>query len=120
MVHSVPRLRVVFYRSDTGREPVREWLKGLNKNARTEVGRDIRVVQFKWPVGMPLVRFLGEGLLELRSRHAGGEARVIFLTDRNRMVLLHAFRKKSRKTPKKELQLARRREAKWHMGGSVQ
>ena len=120
MVHSGLRLRAVFYRSATGREPVRNWLKRLNRDARTEIGSDIRVVQLKWPVGMPLVRFLGDGLLELRCRLSAGQARVIFLIDRDRMVLLHAFMKKSRKTPKKELQLAQQRAARWHMGGAVE
>ena len=110
MVHSYqPRLRVVFYRSSKGREPVREWLQGLDDESKKLLGEDIKTVQFGWPLGMPLVRGLGNGLWEVRSRLSRGAARIIFLAEGNLMVLLHGFIKKAQKTPKKELEIARRR-----------
>ena len=60
-------LPVVFFRSETGREPVREWLKSLPENERRVLGEDLKTLQFRWPLGMPLVRSLGDGLWELRS-----------------------------------------------------
>lgn len=50
------RLQVVFYRTDSGTEPVRDWLKGLSQEDRKIIGEDIKTVQFGWPLGMPLVR----------------------------------------------------------------
>jgi len=41
---------------------VREWLKGLAREDRHRIGEDLREVQFEWPVGMPRVRGLGQGL----------------------------------------------------------
>jgi hypothetical protein len=49
-------LTVVFFRSGSGREPMREWLKGLDKADRKVIGEDIKLVQYRWPLGMPLVR----------------------------------------------------------------
>ncbi len=49
-----PVLRVIFYRSESGIEPVREWLKKLMKEDRKAVGEDIKTAQFGWPLGMPL------------------------------------------------------------------
>jgi phage-related protein len=72
------RLTVVFYRSEAGREPVREWLKGLPKEERKVIGIDLKTVQFGWPLGMPLVRKLEPGLWEVRSSLAGKIARVLF------------------------------------------
>jgi phage-related protein len=112
-----PRLRVRFYRTATGREPVREWLRGLDREARRTIGEDMKTVQFGWPLGMPLVRPLGDGLWEVRSRLRDGIARVIFLAEADRMVLLHGFVKKSQKTPPQELDLARRRAAELRRGG---
>lgn len=112
-----PILRVLFYRTATGKEPVREWLRGLDRHARKTIGEDVKTVQFGWPLGMPLVRSLGEGLWEVRSRLRDGIVRVIFMTAGDRMVLLHAFTKKSRKTPPKDLALARRRAAEVRRGG---
>jgi hypothetical protein len=56
------RLPARCYRSDSGREPVREWLKGLEPEDRKAIGEDIKDVEFSWPIGMPLVRSLGRGL----------------------------------------------------------
>ena len=73
------RLPARFYRSDSGREPVREWLKRLEAADRKIVGEDIKDVEFSWPIGLPLVRNLGDGLWEVRSHLMGGKiARVIW------------------------------------------
>ena len=110
MVQSdLPRLRVLFFRTASGREPVRDWLRGLDRDARKVIGEDIKTVQFGWPLGMPLVRSLGEGLWEVRSHLRDGIARVIFVTEEDLMVLLHGFMKQSQRTPKKDLALARQR-----------
>jgi hypothetical protein len=50
------RLVVVFYRSQSGNEPVREWLKFLTLEDRKTIGEDIKTVQFGWPLGMSLIR----------------------------------------------------------------
>src|ERR1035438_6210666 len=99
-----------FYRSDGGREPVREWLKGLEPEDRKVIGEDIKDVEFSWPIGMPLVRSLGRELWEVRSSLLGGRiARVVFCIERERMVLLHGFIKKTRKTPQHDIDLALKR-----------
>ena len=53
-----PHTTLSFYRSLSGREPVREWLKALPIEDRRAVGLDLMRVQFRWPVGMPLCRAL--------------------------------------------------------------
>lgn len=99
-----------FYETVNGSEPVRDWLLGLDAESRRIVGRDIATAEFGWPVGMPLSRNLGGGLSEIRSNIRGKRiARVIFVLHRGRLVLLHGFVKKSQKTPKSDLDLARRR-----------
>jgi phage-related protein len=110
MVHS-PSLRVVFYRSPSGREPVRDWIRDLDSDTRRILGEDIKTVQLGWPLGMPLVRSLGGGIWEIRSHFREGIGRVLFLAEDDTMVLLHGFLKKSRKTPHEELEIARKRAA---------
>ena len=61
------RLPARFYRSDSGREPVREWLKSLETEDRKAIGEDLKDVEFSWPIGMPRVRPLGHELWEVRS-----------------------------------------------------
>jgi phage-related protein len=104
------RLEVFFYRSDTGNEPVRDWLRGLPKEDKRVLGEDIKTVQFGWPLGMPLVRNLGDGLWEIRSTLKSNRiARTIFCMQRNTIILLHGFIKKSQKTPGESIGLALQR-----------
>ena len=49
-------LNVVFFKTDAGNEPVRDWLKALPREECKTVGVDILKVQFAWPVGKPLER----------------------------------------------------------------
>ena len=62
-----------------------------------------------WPLGMPLVKNLGKGIWEVRSRFRGGIARILFKMHENQMVLLHGFIKKSQKTTLQDLALAQKR-----------
>jgi phage-related protein len=104
------RLPAYFYRSDNGREPVREWLKGLQPEDRKAIGEDIKDVEFSWPIGMPLVRPLGRGFWEVRSSLPRGRiARVIFCVEQGRMILLHGFIKRTQQTPQHDLDLAMER-----------
>ncbi len=109
MEHGEPVLRLIFYRSESGVEPVREWLKELRREDRKAVGEDIKTAQFGWPLGMPLIRKIEKGLWEVRSNITDGIARTFFTVEKNTMVLLHGFVKKSRETPPNELHTARRR-----------
>jgi phage-related protein len=61
-------------------------------------------------LGMPHTRAMGSGLFELRLKAAEGIARVFYcaLVGR-RIVMLHQFIKKSEKTPRRELEIARKR-----------
>jgi hypothetical protein len=56
------RLPAAFYALPSGREPVREWLKNLDRDDRKIVGEDIKDVEFSWPIGMPLCRSLGRAM----------------------------------------------------------
>ena len=110
MTSGLKRLPARFYRSDREREPVREWLKGLEPEDRKVIGENIKDIEFSWPIGMPLVRSLGRELWEVRSSLPGGRiARVIFCREQERMVLLHGFLKKTRKTPQHDVDLALKR-----------
>lgn len=99
-------LNVVFYRSESGNEPVREWLKNLPREDKRQIGEDVKTAQLGWPLGMPLVRKIDKDLWEVRTRLADGIARVFFTIDGSYMILLHGFVKKSQKTPQNELKTA--------------
>ena len=104
-----PILDVVFYKTEAGNEPVREWLKSLLREDRKTIGEDLKTAQYGWPLGMPLIRKIERGLWEVRSTISTGIARVFFTVADGMMILLHGFVKKSQKTPQNELEAARRR-----------
>ena len=103
------RLQVLFYKTEAGNEPVREWLKSLPHEEKKIIGQDIKTVQFGWPLGMPLVRKLDKNLWEVRSDLPGRIARILFTVNGDKIVLLHGFIKKSQKTPANDLALAKQR-----------
>lgn len=105
------KIELVFFRNDTGSEPVREWLKGLDEAERHAVGTDLLRAQWRWPVGMPLCRPMGRGLWEIQTELPSKRiARVLICFSHGRLVALHGFIKKTRSTAADDLALARRRQ----------
>lgn len=98
-----------FFATESGNEPVREWLKSLPVEDRKQIGSDILAVQWTWPVGKPLVDSLGGGLWEIRSSLGNRIARTFFLIENQEIILLHGILKKSRIAPKHDIDLARKR-----------
>jgi phage-related protein len=99
-----------FYATLSGKMPVREWLLSLSKQDRIEIGGDIANVEYNWPIGPPKCKPLEHGIYEIRSNISSKRiARVLFFIDSHEMYLLHGFIKKSQKTPKQDLGLAKKR-----------
>ena len=73
------------------------------------IGGDIRTVELGWPIGMPVCKPLKNGLYEVRTHLEDRIARILFGIEDGKMVLLHGFIKKSQKTPKGDLEIARKR-----------
>lgn len=106
-----PRMMpVVFYRTRGGSEIVRDWLRGLEERDRNVIGLDLMRVQYRWPVGMPLCRSMGDGLWEVRTSLPSNRiSRILFCVLEDRIVVLHGFIKKTQKIPADDLALARLR-----------
>ena len=111
-------LKVLFFRTTSGSEPVRTWLKSLSVDEKKAIGCEIKVVQFGWPLGMPVVRKLGHKLWEVRIALTRKIARVIFTLDGDQMILLHGFIKKDQATRDSDKEIARQR-MKQYFGGKV-
>jgi phage-related protein len=104
------KVPVVFYRTPAGTEVVRNWLRALNEGDRNAIGQDLMRVQYRWPIGMPLCRPMGENLWEVRSDLPSDRiARVLFSVQQGKILVLHGFIKKTQKTPDGDLALARKR-----------
>jgi len=112
MIEGFKKFAVYFYRSDSGNEPVRKWLKSLEAADRKIIGDDLQTLEYGWPMGMPLCRSLSshKGLWELRSNLTRGRiARLLFCVKNDRLIMLHGFIKKTQKTPVQDLATAVKR-----------
>lgn len=106
----VKKIKAYFYKSESGVEPVREWLLELDIQDKKTIGYSIKLVEYGYPVGMPITKHLGNGLEEVRINLPSNKiARIIFVAEDGEMILLHGFIKKTQKTPDKELNLALQR-----------
>lgn len=113
---STRKIPAIFYRSGSGGEPVREWLKALDKADRQAIGEDIAYVQYKWPIGKPRVDHLRDSIWEVRSKIGNRIARVLFAVEQSEMILLHAFVKKTQQTNPADIELAINRLKEWKNG----
>src|SRR5262245_52702559 len=101
------KVPIVFYRTRAGAEVVRDRLRGLEQDDRNAIGQDLMRDQYRWPIGMPLCRAMGDGLWEVRSDLPSNRiARVLFSFEQQKLIILHGFIKKSRKTSDADLALA--------------
>ncbi len=106
----IPEIPVQFFQTAAGKEPVRDWLRTLDVEDRQTIGQDLMRVQIGWPIGMPLVRSLKDGLWELRSDlQSNKTSRLLLCFHQSQLIVLHGFIKKTQKTPASDLDLARRR-----------
>lgn len=48
------RIPAIFFRTEAGGEPLREWLRGLPPEDRKRIGEDVKTVEFGWPIRMPV------------------------------------------------------------------
>ena len=113
---SLRKIPAIFYRSSSGDEPVRDWLKALDKVDRQSIGEDIAYVQYKWPIGKPRVDHLRGSIWEVRSKIGNRIARVLFVIEGTEMILLHAFIKKTQQTNPTDIDLASKRLKEWKIG----
>jgi len=107
---TLKRVSAKFYKNKAGNEPVRDWLLGLTKEDRVDVGTDIQTAEYGWPIGMPTCRPMKHGLHEVRTDLSNKRiARVLFFVHAKNMILLHGFIKKTKTTPNQDLDLAKTR-----------
>ena len=104
-----PRLEALFFKTQKGTEPVRDWLRSLPIPERQSIGEDIAYVQYKWPIGKPRVDHLRGDIWEVRSKLPNRIARVLFAVVNGKIILLHGFIKKTQQTDPKDIDLAQTR-----------
>ena len=108
------RWRIEFFTTTAGRCPVQEYIEKLSTGEATRLMRGIHMFDAAGTdLGPPHLRFLGDKLWELRVTGRSQHRVLYFAASGRRLVLLHAFTKKTRRTPSAEIAVARTRMAEY-------
>jgi phage-related protein len=103
---------LVYFETIGGRQPVRDYLEALEADERAQMTFDLDLLsEFGISLGAPYVRSISGKLRELRTRGRRQHRVLFFAVVGRRIVLLHAFVKKTPKTPAREIEVATRRMA---------
>ena len=106
-------MKVKFYLTQSGRNPVEEFILSLPAETRLEIADAVVLLESGQKLEMPLSRNLSSvrpGLHELRFRDRAGQVRVIYFIKKSEAIyFVHAFRKKTQTLPPKEVDLILRR-----------
>lgn len=98
--------QVIFFESSRGEKPVEEFFEKQQLSARTKMLHLFELLEvYGSQLGMPHAKQLGSGIYELRVR-GKEEIRVFYGFKQKAIYLLHAFKKQTQKTPRKELETA--------------
>ena len=102
---------LIFYKDEKGYSPVREYLNSLSEKQQDKaVAYMDRLEQFGFGLRRPIADSLGAGfgLYELRP----DRNRILYcFHQRTQVILLHAFLKRTREIPQREIEIALKRRA---------
>ena len=101
--------KIIFYQNEDGTKPVADFLRSLDIDMRAKIASEIAMLkQFGNLLREPHSKPIEDGIFELRAKFGSDISRVLyFFFARRRVVLTNGFVKKTQKTPKAEIELAK-------------
>lgn len=105
------KFTVDFYREDDGSKPVGQFIRTLPLKMKAKVIGDLHLLEEYGNMARePLTKHLEDGIFELRSKTGTDIVRILYFFEENRIIIAtNGFVKKQQKTPKSEIELAKRR-----------
>lgn len=102
--------QVIFYKTSVGESPVRQYIVATEPEEGSKITHNLGVLESHGlKLGFPHVSHLRGAIWELRIRAREYHRVLYFAASGRRFVLLHAFSKKTKKTPEREIQIAEER-----------
>lgn len=107
--------RILYYADKNGKRPVEEFIDALDVKMRVKVFGRLELLEEYGPVlGMPFTRHLEDGIFELRAVCGNNITRILyFFVVGKRIVVTDGFVKKTQKTPRREIERAKRMREDW-------
>ena len=105
------RFRVDFYREENGNKPVGDFIRSLDMKMKAKVVANLHLLEeFGSLAREPLSKELDDGIFEIRTIEGNNIVRILYFFDYDRIIIAtNGFVKKRQKTPKSEIDLAKRR-----------
>lgn len=102
---------VLFFKNDDGSSPIDEFLDSIEIKLRAKtVGLIIKLEKYGNNLREPYSKVLEDGICELRVSQGNNISRVLyFFVVGKKIILTNGFVKKTQKTPRKEIELAKKR-----------
>jgi phage-related protein len=101
--------KIALFESSRGEKPVEEFINSCNSSTKGKIISKLNLLkEFGFQLGMPHSKKLTRDLYELRIR-GKEEVRIIYVFKNAQIIFLHAFKKKTRKTPQREIEIAQKR-----------
>ncbi|MFH1308660.1 MAG: type II toxin-antitoxin system RelE/ParE family toxin [Patescibacteria group bacterium] len=98
---------IEYYKNSKGKEPVMDFIIFSSKKVKAKIFVYINLLKNKGRLKHPYARHVKDKIWELRVDFAKNYYRIFyFIFTKKRIILLHAFSKKTNKTPRKELEKA--------------
>lgn len=101
---------VIFYKDKRDNPPLIKFLDSLQAKESAKIARSIDLLEeYGLALGIPHIKKIEQNLWELRIIFGGNIFRIFFSIMQMKIVLLHGFRKKTQKTPRNEIDIAKNR-----------
>lgn len=100
---------VTFYRTRRGASPIHEYINAQHPGDAARITNRLALLEARGTIGNQDIKPLGHGLWEIRIIAINSHRILYTSPGQQRIVLLHAFTKKSQKTPPAEIETATRR-----------
>ncbi|MCD7887479.1 MAG: type II toxin-antitoxin system RelE/ParE family toxin [Clostridiales bacterium] len=104
------KIQFLFYDAPDGTEPAKEFMQSLDVKMRAKMARAVMMLETNGgELREPISRPLGDGIYELRAQVGNNISRVLyFFFVGNQAILTNGFIKKTQKTPRREIDRAKR------------
>ena len=101
---------IQFYAKDNGESPVKEFITGLEPKMQAKILKIIDLLEVNGPqTRLPYSEHIDDGIFEIRAKQSSNIIRILyFYAIGKNIILTNGFTKKSNKTPKREIELAKR------------
>ena len=112
----MPNFTVDFYRKEDGSKPLGVFIKTLDIKMKAKVVADLHLLEeYGNQAFEPLSKHLEDGIFEIRTVVGNDIVRILYFFDKERIIIAtNGFVKKQQKTPRSEINLAKKRRESYH------